>query len=574
MLSHIPPIFKQECVYGIKSRIIRDNLGNKNSYLGEFMRQVTSVDLPTNLRQLYIETKHLIPWTLEGIVSDHTIYRAYWPFLTSEKRSALFAWMAESSRNVYVSLGINTSSFERSGFPKFCPICGKEDLNKHNEAYFHTIHQVPNIQVCPEHNCRLIEYKPTRFEVGTLKYVCLDKDTIISSPVKLNTCSALHNISIEFKKLLDGLSAERLTAKDYRSKVEERGYFDNNYLLRSELIDKFQNYYKDIKDEYLKSRVKDSYHWLGDIVLRPSKVFNPFQYLLFDNFVQNLNKRIDPTKQHPFGSGPWPCYNKVSGHFMQKVITDITIEYNKNQKLVALFKCSCGMAYSIQHIKSKNETKEKIRVRERGKLWMDKLNDCVKSKVTLNEMSKLLGTNITTVKRLTLKKPKTPYLTKKLIASKREQWLSYLNSFESAQYSQCRVKYPALYKWLIRYDKEWLLTTKNQKQVRQLNLKLDWNEIDKNMEAEIIGLTEKLKKSNPSFRVSKTVIGKMITRGTLILSTSLKHLPKTQKILKSNTESMASYQSRKIENAISTLVQSRRSLTKSSIIKEAKIKTP
>lgn len=52
--------------------------------------------------------------------------------------------------------------------PRFCPVCIDADRQKYGEAYWHVVHQIPLMTVCPEHGCRLMTL-PT-VDVKHLKY--------------------------------------------------------------------------------------------------------------------------------------------------------------------------------------------------------------------------------------------------------------------------------------------------------------------------------------------------------------------------------------------------------------------
>lgn len=41
---------------------------------------------------------------------------------------------------------------------RICPECMKEDVSKYGTAYYHRIHHIPSVSICPYHGCGLIEY--------------------------------------------------------------------------------------------------------------------------------------------------------------------------------------------------------------------------------------------------------------------------------------------------------------------------------------------------------------------------------------------------------------------------------
>lgn len=574
MMNFLTTVFEEECIYSIKSRVLRDNLGSYNSYLGRFMKRVTSIDFPNHLFEFYEETKFIIPWTVDTIVLKHTLYKAYSAFMTKERQKALLEGMVNSSKNVHIVLGINPSSLKRSDLPKFCPLCSREDYAKYGEAYFHRLHQIPNLNVCPDHGCLTIEYCPSTNELSGFKYFHLTKKSVEDAEVIYNSCDTMAKISLLFRDLLTGKLNLNYQEINYKETIELNGFFKNNYLIRSELVDKFQKYYKGVRDEYLKSRVTDSYHWLGGIILRPHTIFNPFQYMLFNQFVEDMHRRTEIKIQHPFGSGPWLCFNKAANHYLKSVITNLTLEMTSENKTVGLFKCSCGMVYSKQFAKVHGSLKEKTRIRERGQLWLDKLNKCIMEGCSLRETARILGTAASTVRKIMQKKPRAKYLTTELVRAKRSEWKKHLKEFRYNSYSQCRVKYSALYSWMCRYDFEWLTSTKDKKQTYQLELRLNWEEIDVKLCDQISDTIRKLKIEKPDSRISKTLIGKLVNHGKYILSTNLQNLPKSKEILERNLESVEDYQIRRIQNAVENLLVEGKLITKSSLIRRAKIKHP
>ncbi len=161
-----------------------------NNYLGAIKNHVTSLDLPCHIGDLHEATKHIVPWTIRSIFEEYTLLPVYRPFVTEGKQARIVESMISSrSENIHAVIGINASNLHRSSYPRFCPICGKDDINNYGEAYWHRIHQFPDIQVCPDHNCFLIEYIPRLKELKGFKYFLPTTDLIESSAVNFNHCT-------------------------------------------------------------------------------------------------------------------------------------------------------------------------------------------------------------------------------------------------------------------------------------------------------------------------------------------------------------------------------------------------
>ncbi len=147
-----------------------------------------------------------------------------------------------------------------------------------------------------------------------------------------------------------------------------------------------------------------------------------------------------------------------------------------------------------------------------------------------------------------------------------------LTQFDDNNYCESRKKYPALYKWLFRYDREWLLSTRpTQKSNNGSQYRLDWGKIDDKLLSEIQEVLTKLKTESPDSRISKTLIGKLVNNGKYILSTKMKKLPKSREYLSINIDSTNDFQIRKIENAGHIIFSEGKAITKWNVIKKSKI---
>ncbi|MFN7652498.1 MAG: TnsD family Tn7-like transposition protein, partial [Cyclobacteriaceae bacterium] len=570
-MNYFPKFYDDECLYSLKARLLRDTLSNSDenrcNYLGEVKNHVISLDLPSHVGELYEATKHIVKWTMESIIEDHTIFPVYRPFLSEEKRIRIVKSMiSDRIENIQSIAGINSSNLVRSRFPKFCPICGLEDLGKYGEPYWHRIHQFPNIQVCPDHNCLLVEYEPKAQELKGFKYFVLTESLVNNSVVTHNRCGPLEEIGKQLNDLLHRKGTFDIKDVKYLNCIINKGYYRNGQVLRKDVQIEFQNYYKGVFNEYLRERISESYDWIGNIINQPEKVFNPYQHLLFQNFIESLDFRsFPPKKENPFGNGPWKCFNKTSDHYLKDVITELTLKKDeKNNRMVGIFKCSCGMVYSKYFTHKGEIVKENIRVKKRGEAWDRKLHECILNQLSLRETAGILGTNAATISKMLRKKTsKGRYDISGLVSSKRKEWEIALSEFSEDSYCESRKKFPALYKWLFRYDRDWLMSTRpSQKRNNGSQFRLDWDQIDNNLLAEINETVTRLKTENLNFRVSKTLIGKLVKNGKYILSTNMNRLPKSNNYLLMNTDSIADFQIKKIEKASDAIYSEGRSMTK------------
>ncbi|HTJ52932.1 MAG TPA: TnsD family Tn7-like transposition protein [Cyclobacteriaceae bacterium] len=350
---------------------------------------------------------------------------------------------------------------------------------------------------------------------------------------------------------------------DYKAFISSKGYFVGGKLLRSEINDEFLKYYDDVRNEYLKSRIKESYTWIGQLILNPQCVLNPFQHILFKRFSDSLSPRFVFKKAHPFGEGPWLCFNKVCEHYMTASINELKIEYGRNRKLVGVFTCTCGMTYT--RVYSLKENKEKFEIRNRGGLWMSTFDLYYKQGMTPKEIARNLGTNASVI-TMHIKRKSLDFV----VQRKRRQWKKISRGLG---YTQARINEPSLYKWLFRNDRDWLLSTKlNKKNENLAQLRLNWEVIDESLSEEITIAIEEIVKTDG--RVSKTLIAKIVTYGRYIHCGDLKKLPKTKALLEQKTESTEDYHLRKIDSIAKGISSEGASISKWKVLKRAGIKRP
>lgn len=567
----------------MKARLLYESLaceyGGGQLESTHFAKFSGSLDLPESILQFFQSTKHIVDWTLQSIINDHTLYGFYKAFFTEGKRTnVLNAMIYGADGNIHKLAGINTTSLKRPTFPHFCPVCAQRDLSIFGQAYWHRIHQIPGIQICPEHQCLLREYQPTLEEMRGRKYYML-RPAMISqslSEVRANACTSMLVVAREFEKILRGNTKFDVNGINYAPSLLQKGYYDKNRLRRTELCNQFQEFYRHTSNPLVKTLVSECYHWVGTLVIKPQSVFNPHQHILFNQFISSLKPLVFPRLEHPFGNGPWPCFNKVSNHYLKPVVISMNHHINKtNGRVVGVFTCSCGMIYSKSFTRKKKKVVEYIQVQEYGDLWKKKLNECISAGLQMRQTAIVLGTSSQTIYRLIKRKPKKNLANKKL-KTKRGQWNKALKKFPFNCYTQARTRYPALYSWLYRADKEWLLATNlgANERANGIQLRFDWSKADDELCEEIKKAVSKIKGEAPERRIGKINIAKLVSKGKYIISTTMDRLPKSKEYLAKNTETTYDYQVRRIREAILKLTKTGKSITKWNVLRLASISRP
>lgn len=177
MIGFFPNFYPDELVYSLLARyydhsgyltyrgVAEDLLDNATLRPNpEFLNRYTGEALGCLTRQK----------SMEEIILQHTMYPAYARFLLTARRQKAFQSLMKMDRGFCNALPMpNNVSGERRHL-RYCPMCVAHDREEYGETYWHRMHQIVGVNVCPEHGCYLIE-----------------------SPILINACGSPSLISAE-----------------------------------------------------------------------------------------------------------------------------------------------------------------------------------------------------------------------------------------------------------------------------------------------------------------------------------------------------------------------------------------
>jgi hypothetical protein len=110
------------------------------------------VDLPNRLDYLInaLPPGHL--YSVDELIHRHTHYPFYAPFLPRDRALLVRDTMRSGGNNrVAERIGISADRLKMPTHLRFCPSCAQQDKARFGETYWHRIHQVPGVEVCPHH---------------------------------------------------------------------------------------------------------------------------------------------------------------------------------------------------------------------------------------------------------------------------------------------------------------------------------------------------------------------------------------------------------------------------------------
>lgn len=635
MMTFFPQPYEDELLYSILARyhIRSGNISPKATMKELFgLNTVTSVvDLPSNIDSLIKNMPIGAKYTAEELIFNHTLYPFYSAFLPPERAELVLNSMKEHrGGDIYTRAGIMASSISSKQYLQFCPECIKEDREKYGEFYWHRVHQIPGVMVCPKHKELLLDSKVLVHSQNKHEYIpaneenCrVDESTILDVDKEVSVITLLKymNNSVINETALKDLDAileklwilsndaqcllnQKFSSKpmdwfyhQYINKLMEYGMANiNGNVRQKELIDDFISYYGEEFLDIAQSTVNsdDESNWLCMIIRKHRKTFHPIRHLLMIRYLGLTLGEVfyKELEYKPFGEGPWPCLNAGAEHYLQPVVTDLKVTYGADVKSpIGTFTCSCGFVFARRGPDTSDDDRYKIgRIKRFGQVWENKLKELVNEKLSLNETARRLNVDANTVKKYAKRLGLKVYWESRAEdievdtydnykeepdvnhANHREEWIKLMKQFPEKSKTELRKMNKALYTWLYRNDRDWLNENSPDTVAKTtINNRIDWNERDE----EILRLVQDvvfsmLESSIKPERITISRVGKKIGKLAL-LEKHLDKLPKTKDYLSSVIETIDDFQIRRIKWAIKELEKEGVPIMKSRLFRKAGI---
>lgn len=586
MLVHFPTPYPDELLYSMFSRyhIRSGNISPKQTIEELFgvrtKRAVT--DLPANLETLVQQFPHQA-FTVDEIISNHTLFPYYEPFLPPERARKIRETMtSDDGDKIHTRAGIAASAIKLDPYLKYCPSCCREDKNEFGELYWHRIHQIPGVLVCPNHGDVL------RNSTISIK-MTNQHEFMIASEIN---CDIGENRELfdekvwkelfQFSKTCKCLLDSNFTSKDgehyrkhYLEKLKSKGLAStkgtvNMYGWMNYLSGRFEKQTLSL----LQSHIEDNDHnWTKNIVRKHRKCFHPIRHLLvmtaFDEDVKAFMEEV--VEFQPFGTGPWMCLNVAASHYQKPVVKDLRVTRCYDAKLpVGTFTCSCGFVYSRRGPDQKESDSYKIgRIKSFGKVWDERLKELLMKKGSMQSVAERLNVDPLTVKRQAtilgldfcwggetreeaIKKKRFSYVNEETDGevecyAYRNEWLRLQSQYPSCSKTELRRLEPKIYSWLYRQDRKWLNENSPEKvQIPVVNNRVNWKERDLELLAKVKEVVESWdNEGTKPIRITPSAVAKRLNIISLIQKKA-ELLPITNAYLDKVTESVSKYQIRRV----------------------------
>lgn len=599
MIGFFPDPYPDELLYSVCARYHQRAGYRANSYTARDLfgaNVAAAIVLQGRLNHLIAVLPPGHRYSVNQLIDQHTLLPFYAPFLPPERVSRLRSLMAEEGRgnSVYWQAGTILRAKIHLECLRYCPECLAEDRRQYGEAYWHRVHQVPGVLVCPHHAVQLKPSSLYAYIRGQHRKFWKRIDQVMQDiPTPLQKVEERDHqahlwIAQEVWWLLNHHpspnSPENLRGR-YHGLLLSRSLANYTGVVRiRKLQEEFRNFYSEELLKELHSQLDIPGNWLARLVQSLQSAQHPIRHLLLMRFLGCSAAEFFQLsfRPQPFGAGPWLCLNPVCRHYQQPSIEKFEIRrlqvglYGK--KKAADFRCACGFTYSrpLPDSTSRSDA-DSYQVKSCGSIWEETLRQLYSSgNYTHKELAQKLGVPLLMIK-YKIKRLKQGQQTldnhesakqaraeargeARRIAqelkreSYRKQWLQAMKENPAAIKSQLISLKPSAYYWLDRHDQEWLDTVSPPRSAKSSPPSpIDWKQRDRKLASAAQAAAERLKQSpGLPFRVSKHALAQEI--GVVAVIYQRPHLlPETIAVLEEVSEGVNDMAVRRIKWAAESL---------------------
>lgn len=160
MITHFPDIYPDELLYSQLARyhIMSGYMAYRYSAEDIYTNPTVKPDIDF-LNSLSSDALGQITQSnpMETIIQDHTMFAYYGRFLNQDRRKSAFHALVNMQGNYNNLLSMPKRKTKANRCLRYCPLCIINDRKSYGETYWHRIHQMQGVDICPIHMCDLAD---------------------------------------------------------------------------------------------------------------------------------------------------------------------------------------------------------------------------------------------------------------------------------------------------------------------------------------------------------------------------------------------------------------------------------
>lgn len=559
MLHYFPASFPDETLYSRLCRYHRlsgyeIDRASLHDLIGIHTHVIVSA-LPSKLDTLVSRLPAEADVRVDDIASNNTLLPFYTAFMPARRAAATYAAMrGDSASGIKMSMGLLASRLGGSNHLRFCRICAQEEYISIGQPYWHRVHQLPGVLVCPTHKHALCALGPETIQLNRHKLILPDYTPLTSNTDGIKLSDVQQETALRIALLSTDVLYGRVQAKGpegvhrlHRSNAAAHSLLRANGRIYVDDLEKAIGLYCNCLPENVEFSVvrRRLFDWALKLLRKPrGVVIHPMLHIVLMDCLRCVEvKTIIPwahAEAVPDMARPLRARKKIDRAELAEKMSSHGATLSCVADAMGISVTTAGVEASRAGIKVSRRPKHITAERVTDIATSLRLGMCIEKVAIKHSISV-----VSVYRILRMDASLAQEYEEKLFGSAREQ---YRQRFIESRADK------AAYTWLRRHDGQWLTEQfRNCPAVRTRKSCVDWHQRDEALARQIVEIETELRglPGKPTY-ISETKL-KRLTSMPDTIERSFPNLPLTQTALKSCAESPQAHQRRRIMWAYSEL---------------------
>ncbi|MCO4861241.1 TnsD family transposase [Cupriavidus sp. WGlv3] len=420
------------------------------------------VDLPKYLN--HVSEVTFQSWGLTGLEISNRLTLAplyTWPLSLADANECLDKLVGSEPAAVHKDLKATGEYVTRPAYLRICPLCLKKDMGTYRCTYWHRVHQIPGLLICPDHNIPLVNTSATYDNQSIRTWEDANKISLLPGPLATENFTTMqmaqaYAISVALDAMLKGLLPKpKSSFKDYYTlRAFDAGIINSTlHVDRRAIITSFLDFYQ---QNFLHAlglpEVTERRHcWLTQALVNRKYKITPLHHAVLLVFFDALDGL--PSRPENFSHGPYHCLNvECTKSPLPTAIAEAFHRTSTGLRITA--KCSCG--FIIEFSDSKDAVPIEPTIIAFSPKWLEEVQRLNNAGSTVLQISEIMSTTSQIIRRVISGNADFLGLAfdERRIEALEEQWrkVTAKNSVLEAKQN-----YSELYRLLFSYHRKWII---------------------------------------------------------------------------------------------------------------------